>query len=157
MDQNRYISAPVKQPPNIPCSNNKRLQFWKYHNEGILKKYQAKLKVGSLDSKPKEQREAAPPTPPASPPPVEKDIAVVKPSAEPGTVAPMPGPAAVELADALEQYGDMIPYADPAWYQTVSLLEIFAKLLKANMFVKVPFALLQPNTCRPTQRSANLG
>jgi len=23
-------------------------QFWKYHNEGILKKYQGKLKVGEL-------------------------------------------------------------------------------------------------------------
>ncbi|PTB61897.1 cytochrome b5, partial [Trichoderma citrinoviride] len=28
-------------------------QFWKYHNEGILKKYKAKLQVGSLDTKPK--------------------------------------------------------------------------------------------------------
>jgi hypothetical protein len=23
-------------------------QFWKYHNEGVLKKYQGKLKVGEL-------------------------------------------------------------------------------------------------------------
>lgn len=60
----------------------------------------------------------------------------MKPSAEPGTVAPMPGPAAVELSDALDQYGDMIPYADPAWYQTVRLLETFAKPLCTNNFSK---------------------
>ncbi|KAI7093156.1 hypothetical protein KC316_g21754, partial [Hortaea werneckii] len=28
-------------------------QFWKYHNESILKKYSKQLQVGSLDSKPK--------------------------------------------------------------------------------------------------------
>merc|ERR1712054_254498 len=27
-------------------------QFWKYHNESILKKYSKQLQVGSLDSKP---------------------------------------------------------------------------------------------------------
>ncbi|KAJ4293035.1 hypothetical protein N0V88_005699 [Collariella sp. IMI 366227] len=35
-------------------------QFWKYHNEGILKKYQKQLQIGSLDTKPKA---AAPPAP----------------------------------------------------------------------------------------------
>merc|ERR1712000_384525 len=40
-------------------------QFWKYHNESILKKYKGKLQVGSLDTK----KTAAPPTPPATPPP----------------------------------------------------------------------------------------
>jgi len=102
-------------------------QFWKYHNESILKKYQAKLQVGSLDSKVKG---AAPPTPPETPPPEEKkrpkkeeEIKVLQPSAEPGFVAPMPGPAAVELKDgpeALDQYGDLVPFGDPSWYQTVS-------------------------------------
>jgi hypothetical protein len=28
-------------------------QFWKYHNDGVLKKYGAKLKVGSVAEKPK--------------------------------------------------------------------------------------------------------
>lgn len=84
-------------------------QFWKYHNEGILKKYKAKLQVGSLDSK---KVEAAPPTPPASPPAETKEI--VKPQAESGTVAPVP---AVEEVEALDPYGDLIPFADPAWYQ----------------------------------------
>jgi len=83
-------------------------QFWKYHNESILKKYQPKLQVGSLDSKP------APATPPPSPP---KQEAVV-PKAVPGAVAPVPGPNAAEEAEALEQFGDLVPYADPNWYQT---------------------------------------
>ncbi|KAK5140470.1 hypothetical protein LTR04_002984 [Oleoguttula sp. CCFEE 6159] len=89
-------------------------QFWKYHNEGILRKYQKQLLVGSLDSKPKA---AAPPTPPATPPPQEKKEVVV-PSAEPGFVAPQPGPAAAEEAEALDQFGDLVPYADPSWYQS---------------------------------------
>jgi hypothetical protein len=85
-------------------------QFWKYHNESILKKYQKKLQVGSLDSK------AAPPTPPPSPP-QKKDV--VKPSAESGVVAPMPTEAAEEEAEAMDPYGDLVPYADPSWYQSV--------------------------------------
>lgn len=28
-------------------------QFWKYHNEGVLKKYGGKLKVGTVAEKPK--------------------------------------------------------------------------------------------------------
>ncbi|TVY85786.1 putative cytochrome b5, partial [Lachnellula willkommii] len=62
-------------------------QFWKYHNEGILKKFKPKLQVGSLDTK----KNAAPPTPPASPSPKE----IVKPQAESGTVSAAPA-AAVE-------------------------------------------------------------
>ncbi|KAF2691850.1 acyl-CoA dehydrogenase NM domain-like protein [Lentithecium fluviatile CBS 122367] len=85
-------------------------QFWKYHNESILKKYQKQLQVGSLDTK------AGPPTPPATPPKKEKEL--VKPSAVPGVVAPQPTAAAAEEAEALEQFGDLIPYADPSWYQT---------------------------------------
>lgn len=91
-------------------------QFWKYHNEGILKKYQKQLQVGSLDSKPKA---AAPPTPPSTPPAEKKEA--VKPEAESGTVAPQPGPAAKEAADPLDSFGDMIPGGDPNWYQSVSI------------------------------------
>ncbi|KAF2815113.1 acyl-CoA dehydrogenase NM domain-like protein [Mytilinidion resinicola] len=86
-------------------------QFWKYHNESILKKYQKQLQVGSLDSK------AAPPTPPATPP-AEKKQDVVKPSAESGAVAPVPTAAAEEEAEALDPFGDLVPYADPSWYQS---------------------------------------
>ncbi|KAK5110919.1 hypothetical protein LTR62_005457 [Meristemomyces frigidus] len=89
-------------------------QFWKYHNESILKKYQKQLQVGSLDSKP---QAAAPPSPPATPPADDKKELVV-PAAEPGHVAPVPGPAAEEEAESMDAYGDMIPFADPSWYQS---------------------------------------
>jgi len=85
-------------------------QFWKYHNESILKKYQKKLQVGSLDSKPKPE---APPTPPQE---------VVQPVAESGTLSATPGPAAHQVQEesvAFDEFGDLVPYADPSWYQTV--------------------------------------
>ncbi|KAK5126789.1 hypothetical protein LTR85_009723 [Meristemomyces frigidus] len=91
-------------------------QFWKYHNESILKKYQKQLQVGSLDSKAK-PAQVTPPTPSATPPPSEKKETVV-PSAEPGVVAPVPGPGAEEEAEAMDPYGDLVPYADPSWYQS---------------------------------------
>ncbi|KAK5745347.1 hypothetical protein LTR17_001508 [Elasticomyces elasticus] len=95
-------------------------QFWKYHNESILKKYSKDLKVGSLEGKaPAEQQ--TPPTPSATPPPpAEKQQSkeLVVPAAESGHVAPMPGPAAEEEAEAMDTYGDMVPYADPSWYQS---------------------------------------
>ncbi|KAK8253064.1 acyl-CoA dehydrogenase/oxidase [Phyllosticta capitalensis] len=78
-------------------------QFWKYHNEGILKKFQKQLQVGSLDSKPK----------PAAAPPKE----VAKPKAEAGTVSAVPR-GAPEQSEPLDQFGDLVPYADPSWYQT---------------------------------------
>lgn len=92
-------------------------QFWKYHNEGILKKYKGQLRIGSLDSK---KQAAAPPTPPESPTPAPqtKEKEIVQPSAESGTV--MPAKDADEDAEALDAYGDLIPYADPSWYQSVS-------------------------------------
>ncbi|RDA84972.1 hypothetical protein CP532_3891 [Ophiocordyceps camponoti-leonardi (nom. inval.)] len=74
-------------------------QFWKYHNEGILKKYQAGLQVGSLDTKPKPKPKAkAAPAPP--------------PKAAPAKTS---GHEAV--SEALEPFGHQIPFADPAWYQ----------------------------------------
>lgn len=89
-------------------------QFWKYHNDSILKKYQKQLQVGSLDSK------AAPPAPPAtSAPEVKKEKKdVVKPEANSGVVAPMPSEVAAEESEPFDAYGDLIPYADPSWYQT---------------------------------------
>ncbi|KAL9116718.1 MAG: hypothetical protein Q9187_006753, partial [Circinaria calcarea] len=91
-------------------------QFWKYHNESILKKYKGQLQVGSLDSK---KQAAAPLTPPATPPPAAqtKEKEVVQPQAEPGTVAPVPGKDVKEVAESLDPYGDLVPYADPSWYQ----------------------------------------
>jgi uncharacterized protein with LGFP repeats len=84
-------------------------QFWKYHNEGILKKFKGQLQVGSLDTK----KTAALPTPPATPPPQEKKV----------KVAPTPAPASAmtnaKEAEALDPYGSIIPFADPSWYQSV--------------------------------------
>lgn len=87
-------------------------QFWKYHNESILKKYKKQLLIGSLDTKPKapEPKPEANAAPvPAAPTPkavkaVEKEVA-----------------AKEEEAEALEPFGDQIPFADPAWYQSVRL------------------------------------
>lgn len=84
-------------------------QFWKYHNEGILKKYKGQLQVGSLDTK-----KAAEPEPKPEP---KKEVKkeVVKPAAESGAVAPVP--AAAEDVEPLDPFGDLIPFADPTWYQ----------------------------------------
>lgn len=82
--------------------------FWKYHNEGVLKKYKPRLQVGSLDSKPKEAAPAPAPKPAApkpAPAPAKK--------AEPAKDAP----AAAAPSEPLEPFGDLIPYADPSWYQ----------------------------------------
>ncbi|KAG8533094.1 uncharacterized protein KY384_001877 [Bacidia gigantensis] len=89
-------------------------QFWKYHNEGILKKYKGQLHVGSLDSKP---TAAAPPTPPATPP-AEKAKDKVEPQAESGTIVPVPTKDATQASESLDPYGALIPYADPSWYQS---------------------------------------
>lgn len=84
-------------------------QFWKYHNEGILKKYKGQLQVGSLDTKPKaETKPAAEPMPVAVP---KKAAAPVQPKSE-------------EEAEPLEPFGAQIPFADPAWYQGVSLVVV---------------------------------
>ncbi|KAI0196443.1 acyl-CoA dehydrogenase/oxidase [Astrocystis sublimbata] len=81
-------------------------QFWKYHSEGVLKKYKPSLQIGSLDSKPK-----------AEPKPEPK--ADAKPSAT--YAAPVPSKATVpsshQESEALEQFGAQIPFADPSWYQ----------------------------------------
>ncbi|KAI0832176.1 acyl-CoA dehydrogenase NM domain-like protein [Hypoxylon sp. FL0890] len=81
-------------------------QFWKYHNEGILKKYKGSLQIGSLDSKPKPE-----PTPEPSP-----VYAAPKPTKETKKDV-VPSSAQAEEAEALEPFGDLIPFADPSWYQ----------------------------------------
>lgn len=81
-------------------------QFWKYHNEGILKKYKGQLQIGSLDSKKAEAKPAAEPMP----------VAVPKKQA-----APIAKKSHDEEAEALEPFGAGIPFSDPSWYQSVSL------------------------------------
>lgn len=94
-------------------------QFWKYHNESILKKFQPKLKIGSLDSK----KQAAPaPAPakksaPAAAGEAGKKGTPVKPVAEAGTVSAAP---TEDFDPPLDMFGDLVPYADPNWYQSVS-------------------------------------
>lgn len=89
-------------------------QFWKYHNEGILKKYQAKLQVGSLDTKPKPAPKAEP-----TPEPSPKTVAAAQKEASNNH----------DEAEPLEPFGNLIPFADPSWYQGVSCSAIdFAKL-----------------------------
>jgi len=81
-------------------------QFWKYHNEGILKKYKGQLQIGSLDTK--KQAEPAPAPAPKKAEP--------KPQLQPASGDYKP-PA---TAEPQEPYGDLIPFADPSWYQGVS-------------------------------------
>jgi predicted heme/steroid binding protein len=121
-------------------------QFWKYHNEGILKKYKNQLLVGSLDSKPKapEPKPAANAAPvPAAPTPktvktVEREVA-----------------AKEEEAEALEPFGDQIPFADPAWYQSVCSTRMI-HLLQSSAYNCSTIHLTSTNLmllCAP--RSAN--
>ncbi|KAF7562525.1 hypothetical protein G7046_g1599 [Stylonectria norvegica] len=85
-------------------------QFWKYHNESILKKWKPRLQVGSLDSKPKPKE--AP-----KPEPIPGTVAIKEPS--PKVLAAAEKEASSnEEAEALEAFGDQIPFADPSWYQS---------------------------------------
>lgn len=43
---------------------------------------------------------------------------MVKPEAVSGAIAPMPTPAAAEESEPFDSFGDIVPYADPSWYQT---------------------------------------
>lgn len=76
-------------------------QFWKYHNEGILKKYKGQLQIGSLDTKKKAEPAPAPAPKKAAPKPASTDTKVAS-------------------AEAQDPFGELIPFADPAWYQGVS-------------------------------------
>ncbi|KAG0153165.1 hypothetical protein PDIDSM_5015 [Penicillium digitatum] len=74
-------------------------QFWKYHNDGVLKRYKAQLQIGSLDTK-----KAAP-------------------APAPETADPEPKPAVSSsltpraTGEPQDPYGELIPFADPSWYQ----------------------------------------
>ena len=96
-------------------------QFWKYHNEGILKKYKAKLQVGSLDTKPK-AAEAAKPA--AEPAPVAAPAKKELPKKVAAPAAAAAASSSQEEAEALEPFGQQIPFADPNWYQGVSVFPV---------------------------------
>jgi hypothetical protein len=80
---------------------------------------------------------------------------VVKPEANSGVVAPQPTEAAAEEAEPFDAYGDLIPYADPSWYQTVCqpTNHTSASLTRDP----VPFSLLQRYARRPARRSPPMG
>jgi hypothetical protein len=99
-------------------------QFWKYHNEGILKKFKGQLQVGSLDTK----KTATPPTPPATPPPQEKKVKVVP--------APAPATANAKEPEVLDPYGSIIPFADPSWYQSVCAPGRYPRAARPCLYVK---------------------
>ena len=121
-------------------------QFWKYHNESILKKFKGQLQVGSLDSK----KQATPPTPPATPPPEDKKHkAVVKPQAESGTVAPMPGKHVKEVKESMDPFGDLVPYADPSWYQSVR-----STLRSSSSRTDISVSIIHHTSTRATKPSA---
>jgi hypothetical protein len=80
-------------------------QFWKYHNEGILKKYKSQLQIGSLGGKP-----AAALGTTSAPLPLVQESPRKSNQAEGASAKP----------EALDPYGDLIPFGDPAWYQGVS-------------------------------------
>ena len=88
-------------------------QFWKYHNEGILKKWHPKLHVGSLDTKPKPKEEPKPEPAPGT-------VTVKQPSAKAVKAAEREASSSEE-SEPLEPFGHQIPFADPSWYQNVSL------------------------------------
>ena len=64
--------------------------------------------VGSLDSKPK-------PEPKAAPEPVK-----VQPHAAVADTNSIQGVTPLEEHEAMDPFGDLVPYADPNWYQSVS-------------------------------------
>ncbi|KAL2887570.1 Acyl-CoA dehydrogenase apdG [Ceratocystis lukuohia] len=81
-------------------------QFWKYHSEVVLKKWRPQLLVGSLDTKPKPAA-PAPPAAASKPKPATPSTAVAKSSSSSHS----------EPSEALEPFGDQVPFGDPNWYQ----------------------------------------
>lgn len=79
--------------------------FWKYHNEGILKKYQKQLMIGSLDTKPK----------PAAPEPAARPSATAQKAVK---AAESAAASQSDDGEALDPFGSQIPFADPSWYQS---------------------------------------
>lgn len=95
-------------------------QFWKYHGEAVLKKYKPKLQIGSLDSKPKA------PAPAAKPAAEPKPVAVPNKAAAPAQTSEPPAES-----EALEPFGQQIPFGDPGWYQSVSFIVPYFAVMAA--------------------------
>ncbi|KAK6347306.1 hypothetical protein TWF696_007377 [Orbilia brochopaga] len=78
------------------------VQFQKYHKDSVLDKYRGKLQVGSLEGKAPAPKAEAPKPAPVVAAPAKSVVSSAK----------------KEESVALEPFGDMIPYGDPAWYQS---------------------------------------
>jgi hypothetical protein len=91
----------------------------------ILKKYKAQLQVGSLEDK-----ASSAPAPAPAPAPTKSEPVQVEPakSVVEKSAAALTAPAVSELKESLEPIGDLIPFGDPAWYQTVSILCPYSSL-----------------------------
>lgn len=74
-----------------------------------MKKYKGQLQIGSLDTK------KAAPAPAPAPEPKKPAPKPEAPAAAPSSYPP-PATAAPQ-----EPFGDLVPFADPSWYQGVSL------------------------------------
>jgi hypothetical protein len=74
-----------------------------------LKKYKGQLQIGSLDTK-----KAAEPAPAPAPAP-KKAAPEPKPQSESSSSVTPPATGVPQ-----DPYGDLIPFADPSWYQGVS-------------------------------------
>jgi hypothetical protein len=78
----------------------------------------------------------------------------------------MPAEGAKEVVDhtqdeALDPYGDLVPFADPSWYQGVSLPQPSTRRVALkNELTKlpaVPLTILQGKPRRTTRRSPRMG
>ena len=84
-----------------------------YHNEGVLRKYSPKLKIGSLGGGAAESKPAAAePKKDLPPKPYQPPRPAAAPKATPAKAAP--SASAVSSPDV---FGNGIPFGDPDWYQ----------------------------------------
>jgi hypothetical protein len=76
---------------------------------------------------------------------------------------PVPVENAAEESEPLDPFGDLVPFADPSWYQGVrpSFPSLFPPYSKSKANADdggiVPQSLLQRNARRPPRRNPRLG
>lgn len=80
--------------------------FHKYHNvKKVMKKFGIKFRIGKLVDSPLSTNKSANST---------TDMSLIKPNK---TAADFTGATAYNTTEAAEPFGDMVPFADPNWYQ----------------------------------------
>ena len=91
--------------------------FWKYHNQGVLNKFGPKLMIGSLESKAPSPEVSKPATAATT---VEEILTTAPTVAAPAT---MTNVSKLEAnVEALEPFGELVPFGDPSWYHGVCIL-----------------------------------